>query len=552
MPISLKLLSSLEKCFHDESLDAHPALEELTVLRGQRVCFQVGFFKSQSRIYRERFTLSLSGSLAPHAALLRVVSVPVHYPCIETTCDQNYLRRTPGLYPDLLRPLHYRNGITLLDNQLQAVWVEARLPDELAAGDYDITVSLHPFGQEQVLESITLPVRLADAVLPPQRLVHTEWFYTDCIANHYHTRAFSEKHWRLIGEFLKTASENGVNMILTPVFTPELDTFVGGERLTTQLLDIAVEKPGVYRFDFARVERWIDLCLSLGIDHFEIPHFFTQWGAKAAPKIIATVGGRKKQIFGWDTDALGEDYRTFLSQMIPALVAFLEQKGVAKNTYFHVSDEPHLKFLEHYTLCKNLIKPYLKDYPIIDALSDFDFYESGALEKPVPGIRSIAPFLEHRVPGLWAYYCGDSGPNVSGRMIAMPLARTRILGVQLWLHNIEGFLHWGYNFYSNQYSYDVIDPFLHTDGEFFAPSGDAYLVYPGDDGTPWESMRINALRQAMEDMRLLDLAAERLGRARTEELLMEAADGVLTFTEYPKDPAFFARLQASLIREMGL
>ena len=548
----IKIVSSLEKCFMDESIDQKPALEQLRTVRDQRICFQVLLTKPTTRIFRERFTVSLTGSLAPHATMRRVVNVPVHYPCMNGICDDGYLRKTPGLYPDLLRPLHYRNGVTLTNDQLHAIWVEAILPPDFPAGAYTLGVEVRPFQKKDVVAQVSIPVELCNAALPPQRLIHTEWFYTDCIANQYHVRAFSEKHWKLIESFLRTAVSNGVNMILTPVFTPELDTYIGGERLTTQLLDITVTAPDQYAFRFDRLNRWIDLCHSVGATHFEIPHFFTQWGANHAPKFVATVNGRKKKIFGWETDACGPAYRTFLSQMIPALVAFLEEKGVAQNTFFHVSDEPSLKALDRYKECKEQIKPHLKDYPIIDALSDYDFYESGALEKPVPGIRSIQPFLDHKVPGLWAYYCGDSGTNVSGRMIAMPLGRTRILGIQLWLHRIEGFLHWGYNFYNNQYSYDTIDPFLHTDGEFFAPSGDTFLVYPGDNGTPWESMRLNAIREGMEDMRLLDLAAERLGRERVEAILLEEAGGTLTFTSYPTEPKFFHSLHDRLLSEAGL
>ena len=358
---------------------------------------------------------------------------------------------------------------------------------------------------------------------------------------------FSERHWKLIEEFLRRATENGINMILTPIFTPELDTYVGGERTTTQLLDITVEECGKYAFGFEKVERWIDLCLSVGVKYFEIPHFFTQWGAKAAPKFVATVKGKKKKIFGWETDAHSEEYKNFLAQLIPALVEFLEKKGVAQNTYFHISDEPHLDQLEQYLKCKELVAPYVKDYPIIDALSNYEFYESGVLKKPVPGIRRIAPFLENKIDGLWAYYCGDSGPGVTGRQFAMPTCRTRILGVQLWLNNIEGFLHWGYNFYNNQCSYDKITPFLHTDGEFFAPSGDAFLVYPGDDETAWESIRINALREAMEDMRLLDLCAERIGREATEAIVTDTAGYKITFLEYPMETNFLNRLRDRLI-----
>ena len=138
----------------------------------------------------------------------------------------------------------------------------------------------------------------------------------------------SEKHWRMCEEYIRTAVRNGVNMILTPVFTPELDTYVGGERLTTQLVDITVEADGSYGFGFDKLGRWIDMCLGCGVEYFEIPHFFTQWGATAAPKFVARVGGRTKRIFGWETDSMGPEYGAFLAAFIPALVSYFKEKGV--------------------------------------------------------------------------------------------------------------------------------------------------------------------------------------------------------------------------------
>ena len=104
-------------------------------------------------------------------------------------------------------------------------------------------------------------------------------------------------------------------------------------------------------------------------------------------------------------------------------------------------------------------------------------------------------------------------------MIAQRMCDTRALGIQLWQNNIEGFLHWGYNFWNTQYSYDHVDPYLHTDGDYFVPSGDTMLVYPGSDGTAWESLRLNALREAMEDMRMLSLCEAERGRGKGEKTL---------------------------------
>ena len=48
-------------------------------------------------------------------------------------------------------------------------------------------------------------------------------------------------------------------MILTPIFTPPLDTAVGGERTTTQLVGIKTDGDA-YCFDFAKLDRWVELC----------------------------------------------------------------------------------------------------------------------------------------------------------------------------------------------------------------------------------------------------------------------------------------------------
>jgi len=546
--LQIKAMSSLEKCFVDDNLADKQEMTSFTMLRNQPLVYQVGLYCDDrvARHYNERGTVRMEGPLAQYATVRTVVSVANHLPCMPNA-DDRYIRRTPGLYPDLLRPLHYDHGITLMPKYLHALWVEVNAPENFPVGSYPLTLSLLSKETDEIFGSVTVTVRVLDVALPPQTLIHTEWFYTDCIAVHYGVRPFSEKHWELIEKFLRTATKNGINMILTPVFTPELDTYIGGERPTTQLLDITVTGKNQYAFGFDKLDRWIDLCHSLGVQYFEIPHFFTQWGAKHAPKFVGTVNGKKKKIFGWHTDACGEEYNAFLKQMIPALIAHLEKRGIADQTYFHISDEPRLKDMDQYLRCKNTIEPLVGDHPIIDALSHYDFYESGASKKPIPGICSIQPFLDNHVPDLWAYYCGDSGTNVSGRMLAMPLSRTRILGVQLWLHHIVGFLHWGYNFYYNENSYDYLNPFLHTEGEYFAPGGDPFVVYPGEDGTPWESIRLNALREAMEDYRLLQLCESRIGREATEAIVHEVAGSKVTFTEYPRETNYLYALRDRLI-----
>ena len=331
---------------------------------------------------------------------------------------------------------------------------------------------------------------------------------------------FSEAHWEIIEQFVKTAADHGINMILTPIFTPPLDTEVGGERPTVQLVD--VEKSGsTYSFGFDKLKRWIDMCRANGIEYFEFSHLFTQWGAKHAPKIVAKENGELKRIFGWDTDATSEEYKNFMDQFLPELVRFIEDNGLKEFSYFHVSDEPRLDDLESYKSASEIIKKHLEGFLIIDALSNYEFYEKGLVANPIPASNHIEPFLENKVPNLWTYYCCSQYKEVANRFFNMPSARNRILGIQLYKFDIVGFLQWGYNFWYSQYSRYPIDPFRVTDAGHAFPSGDAFAVYPGEDGQPLESLRLEVFYEALQDLRALKLLEELIGRDAVMKMLEE-------------------------------
>ena len=539
--LQMKMVSSLEKCFYNDTLDSKPEKRNFVMFRNERLSFQVMYRTEDPDLNIKRWcNVKLGGSLGKYATVRLVTNVPNMYPTYNVDPGGEFISREPGMYPDLIRPLIYPNSISLPHNQTHSMWVDIELPENFEAGEYDITVSVSFY---ELLGEVSGTVRVIDAELPPQTLIHTEWFYTDCIANYYNVKAFSAKHWKYIENFLRTATKNGINMILTPVFTPALDTYIGGERMTTQLVDIELASEGNYSFGFNKLHRWIDLCLECGVEYFEIPHLFTQWGAKATPKIIVKVNGRNKKYFGWHTDSMGEEYEGFLSKFIPALISEFKKRGLDNKLFFHISDEPNLDTLEQYMRCKKKLDKLLNGYPVIDALSNFEFFEKGILDKPIPKTITAKPFIDAGAKDLWVYYCGGGRGGASDRSISMPSQRTRILGVQLYYYNIQGFLHWGYNFYNSCHSYTPLDPYGYPDGEYFTPSGDCFLVYPGHNGEAWESLRLNAMREAMDDIRALRLYEKAFGKEATKELIMRDINGEFDFTHYPTAPDYLINLR---------
>jgi len=107
----------------------------------------------------------------------------------------------------------------------------------------------------------------------------------------------------------------------------------------------------------------------------------------------------------------------------------------------------------------------------------------------------------------------------------------------LYKFDIAGFLHWGYNFYNTQYSLKKIDPYRVTDAGCAFPSGDAFIVYPGEDG-PVESLRLELMQQAFQDLRALRLLEESIGRERTLALIEEGLTSPIRFASSPSDAAW--------------
>ncbi|NYE03429.1 hypothetical protein F4694_000148 [Bacillus niacini] len=526
-----RCLSSLTKVFADQELKDQD-FNKGSALLNESYSFQVAY---KSRTLVKNIKVKVNSAFHDKITVRSVGLVPSELPCYHDH-DDLILKSTPGLYPDPLYPIHAKDGLIAFPEQWRSVWITVDLQGDSNPGRYTIDVSFEKENGE-CLGKQAFELEVIAAELPKQKLIHTEWFHTDCLATHYHVDVFSEEHWRRIGQFVQMAAKHGMNMILTPLFTPPLDTAVGGERPTVQLVD--VEKSGeTFHFHFEKLKRWIDLCSKQGIEYFEFSHLFTQWGAKHAPKIVGIENGEFKQFFGWETDAAGVEYRGFLQQFLPSLLEFINENALEDQCFFHVSDEPHLPQVESYENASRILQEYVKDFPVIDALSDYTFYEKGLVQTPIPSNDHIQPFLENGVENLWTYYCCAQYKKVANRFFSMPSFRNRVLGIQLYKYKISGFLHWGYNFWYAQYSKKAIDPFKNTDANHAFPSGDAFLVYPGEDG-PIESIRLEVLNEALQDLRALQLLESLVGREQVLTFLEEGLDYEITFDQYPQDQEWY-------------
>ena len=499
-----KLTSSLEKAFIDDNIDKFPTLSALSVLKGERFSVQLLYVDEgpeYSLGVRPFMTLTLGGDLSKYVTVRDVRNVPVDRPVVPGHIDGQYLRTEPGIYPDLLTPLRYGGKVVPGRDKLRSLWIEVEPCGEIS-GESELSFTI---SYEDFIVAEKLSVSIIPTELPKEGIDFTQWFYCDCLAAYYNVPAWSERHWEIVENFARLYVKRGRNMIYTPLLTPALNVLPPFERTPAQLVDVTVTD-GAYSFGFEKVDRWIDMCDRLGIRYLEISHFFDQHRAAHSAKVYATKDGEYKQIFTWDTLSDDPEYVRFLREMVAAFLKHVKERGDDGRCLFHVSDEPYLDYIDHYTKIKNSIADVVEGYPIMDALSDYEFYKTGALPMPVPTTTKAMEFIENGVPDLWVYYACWELVGYSNCYVSMPSWRTRSLGMQLFKYNIKGFLHWGYNYYNNRASGDAINPYLDLGGEDWVPAGDTFTVYPAQDGTPLESIRSITMDEVMQDIRAMKLA----------------------------------------------
>lgn len=515
------LLSSLVKVFGDEE-PKQAELASFSLLKNERYNFQLAVFAD------EDFSASVNVKGIDKINVYSVSEVPSTLPSFEGT-DDYYLRKEPGMFPDVLSPVS--GDVLFKGGKWQSIWFEIEPSADIKAGSYTIEISLDNASGNIVSKSAAAEV--IDALLPKQTLIYTNWYHCDAICNYYNVEFFGDEFKRINRNFIKQAVRHGMNCILTPLFTPPLDTAVGGERLTTQLVDVRI-RGSKYTFGFKKLGEWMNTCLECGIEYFEMSHLFTQWGAKHAPKIMAKDRkGRTKQIFGWDTRTSSKKYDDFVLQFGKALVAFLDKEGMRERCFFHVSDEPGSRHLATYRRRRELINKAFPGFTVIDALSELELYIKGAVMQPIPETGNADRFYGV-VPNLWVYYCCGQGRDyLSNRFMAMPSQRTRVLGTQLYKYDVKGFLQWGYNFYNSRLSLRQINPYEVTDADHAFPSGDSFVVYPADNGEAYPSLRFKVFYDGLQDMRALQLLESLKGRDYTVSLVDADCEGGIRFKNYP-------------------
>ena len=231
MQLETKVISSLTKVFPDKVQGER--IKYGSCFNNEPFSFQVAFKNPDDYIKSTPFYLRVESDLADSLiSNYKVGYVPVlsaSYP----GADDNFDRKTPGLYPDILykrtvnaelhnrgfwEPHYFENDETVnlvsYNGVWQSLWFTVNEDGITAsAGKHKIEIVFCAANDHSEIAREVFELEILNKALKPQEVLYTSWFYLDCLADIYSVEIFSEKHWNIIESFMKAAAKTGMNMV---------------------------------------------------------------------------------------------------------------------------------------------------------------------------------------------------------------------------------------------------------------------------------------------------------------------------------------------------
>jgi hypothetical protein len=161
-----------------------------------------------------------------------------------------------------------------------------------------------------------------------------------------------------------------------------------------------------------------------------------------------------------------------------------------------------------------------------------------------PGFREFLKTRENAGESIWWYVCNNPREPYNNFHIDMPAMSHRTLPWQQKREGLRGLLYWSVNWWDKKF---VNDPWQDMDTIGTGFYGDGSLLYPGQkvgvDG-PVSSLRMEVLRDGLEDFDYLALADRLLGPEATNACVAKVAKSL---TDYERDPLKLEQVR----RELG-
>ncbi len=537
------LADSLIKVFREAEEDEPPLQEgavQIKAARNERESFQIVVAAGSRRLEGVGVTVSELRQEGGHGVVqsARIGVNPVGY--VETQQPAYQVDRV-GWWPDPLMP--YRQ-VTVEADQRQPFWVTVHVPESAPAGEYRGAIAVSAEGNTD--HRIPLELKVWDFTLAPTPALPSALaIYTHTLCGFYGEDPIPEpvlrRSWELLFTHRLSSDDLG-----NPI-----------DHRVAAVIDGRVKPP----FDYSTFDKRLEYCLARGLTAFmaaRLPGFLEE---------------------GPD---LTDEEKNRLVAYLGDLARHLESRGWLDRAFVMVWDEPRERFAAQVLKELQVVHrahPELRsrlDGPVTGPLVERCQQEVDIWGLHMLNIARGAGEAEANIErwrrenrALWMYVACDTHHPYPNIFIDYPLLDCRMLPWLCWKYDIACLLYWSANYFgeANMAGTDprskwpnrpwVSGNFVETwSGGRKVYNGDGHLIYPGPEGIPLSSVRLEALRDGMEDydyLWLLENGLKMLEKAGVEPEVaaearqwLEGQQVVASFTEWERDPEALLKARAEL------
>ena len=483
------------------------------------------------------------------------------------TEDLGYPVEHVGWWPDPLLP---SGSFTLPPDGVQPVWMTVYVPERTPPGEYVSSVRVAVGAQTRIDVPVQVTVR-------PFTLSRESHLRTSFWLFRYHIRRFygwDRVPWEAYKKYIKLATDHRL--------TPIEHSIEGG---TEPYIKVYREKDGSLTFDYSEQDRF--LAYTLDECHgnaFNVGYACWHHSVVANLPAIDRETGRTVRL---KTEHLSEEYVATYTRFLQDYCAHLERKGWFDKAYHQMIDEPRPDYLDTVKTLHALSHRAVPDLKVLVTACWPPRLPKELVDIWVPLTPSFkpeeAPALRAAGDETWWYVCCGPRKPYANFFIEYSAVDHRILFWQSWKYGAQGILYWGLNYWTRLGKDVRVNVPTGPDDRwprapwvpnpFAGVNGDGYSMYPGPDGEPLSSIRLEAMRDGMEDYEYLylldrlcsDLKALPVGQrqADVETFLREAnallrvdASIVESMEAYTQSPAallaYRERVAAAIERAQGL
>lgn len=410
---------------------------------------------------------------------------------IQTTATPPYFaERGLGSYPDPLMPA---GPFTINTLSRVPVWITLKTPKDCPPGQYTGTITVTP----GALKPATIPVSLTvwDFALTDQTHLRTLTWLGGGVIREWYGYDWSRQGDQKQAETVRNYEDCLLEHRLGP----------GGEVAA----HVAPAKDG--QFDFRAVDATLERLIGKGMNAF----------------IMGTAPNLKRQNKTQYTPEFIEQF----TRMLQAYGSHLSQKGWLDKAYVYVYDEapksawPEVKKIDqaiHAAVPQARILQCLNEPEGVRELTGFaDVFDVYVAQYHKTGVAQS----QKKGAEVWLAVCcyPMDPPNF---FIEYPLLDVRVTPWICWKYQAAGFEYWspnawGVNSQKKGEKWPETPWKANTFGRY---NGDGYLLYPGADMKPCSSIRLEALRDGLEDYEYLWTLDSLLRQAGQKNLAGPAVD----------------------------